>query len=122
MVKKIKLSNSKFKSFDLTNMCTPATIYFILSLIGVILIGFGNLNNTDKICVGSYNCYVGNSITIFILNAVYILFWTFILDLMCKSGYSNLSWLVLLLPFIVMFITFVTLMVKEPLSAKPFMK
>lgn len=110
----MKLSkNPGFKSFDLTNMCTPATIYFVLSLVGVILVGFNNVNNKDKICIGDYNCYVGNNITIFILNAVYILFWTFILDLMCKSGYSSLSWFVLLLPFIIMFVTFLTLMVSN---------
>ena len=121
----MKLSKmTRAQSFDLGNMCTPATIYFMISLLGIILIGFNNLDNSDKICIGDYNCYVGNSITIFILNAVYILFWTFVLDLMCKSGYSSLSWFILLLPFIIMFITFITLMVprKESMSFKNVMR
>lgn len=99
--------------FDLTNMCTPATIYFVISLIGLIIIGLNNLDNNDKVCVGDMYCYVGNNTTVFILNAIYILFWTFILDLMCKGGYSTLSWFVLLLPFIIVFIVFVVLMVKD---------
>ena len=110
MARKLKLAS---QSFDLRNMCTPATIYFVISLIGLILIGVGNLDNNDKLCIGEYNCYVGNNTTIFILNAIYILFWTFILDLMCKAGYSSLSWFVLLLPFIILFIVFAVLMVKE---------
>jgi hypothetical protein len=111
MARKMKIIPRQ--SFDLRNMCTPATIYFVISLIGLILIGVNNLDNSDKVCIGNYNCYVGNNTTIFILNAIYILFWTFILDLMCKAGYSSLSWFVLLLPFIILFIIFVTLMVKE---------
>jgi len=101
MARKIKMSRP---GFDLRNMCTPATIYFIISMIGLILIGINNLDNNDNLCVGNY-CYVGNSI--FVINALYVLFWTFILDLMCKSGYSSLSWFVLLLPFII-FIIFST--------------
>jgi hypothetical protein len=112
MARKIRLARPT-SSFDLTNMCTPATIYFVLSLIGLIMVGLNNLNNHDKVCIGNYNCYVGNNTTIFILNAIYILFWTFILDLMCKGGYSSLSWFVLLLPFIILFIVFAVLMVKD---------
>lgn len=110
MARKIKISR---QSFDLRNMCTPATIYFVISLIGLILVGVNNLDNSDRVCVGDYNCYVGNNTTIFIINAIYILFWTFVLDLMCKAGYSSLSWFILLLPFIILFIVFATLMVKE---------
>ena len=111
MARKMKISSPK--KFDLRNMCTPATIYFVISLIGLILIGVNNLENNDKLCVGNYNCYVGNNTTIFILNAIYILFWTFILDLMCKAGYSSLSWFILLLPFIILFIAFLSLMVNN---------
>jgi hypothetical protein len=110
MARKIKISR---QNFDLRNMCTPATIYFVISLIGLILVGVNNLDNSDRVCVGDYNCYVGNNTTIFIVNAIYILFWTFVLDLMCKAGYSSLSWFILLLPFIILFIVFATLMVKE---------
>ena len=100
------------KEFDLMKLCTPASIYFVISLIGLILMGVGNLDNNDKLCIGNYSCYVGNNTIIFVLNAIYILFWTFILDLMCKSGYSSLSWFVLLLPFILIFIFLAMVMVK----------
>jgi hypothetical protein len=97
--------------FNLLNMCTPATIYFVLSLISLILLGIGNLENSDKLCIGNYSCYVGNNTIVFVLNAIYILFWTFVLDLMCKAGYSSLSWIVLLLPFILIFLFLFMVMV-----------
>lgn len=99
-------------SFDLKNMCTPATIYFVVSLVLLILLGIGNMDTPDRLCIGEYNCYVGNNTVIFILNAIYILFWTFILDLMCKNGYSSISWFVLLLPFILSFLFLAMVMVR----------
>ena len=99
-------------NFDLAKMCTPATIYFIISLIGLILLGVGNLGNIDRLCIGSYSCNVGNNTVIFVLNALYILFWTFVLDLMCKTVYGSLSWFVLLLPFILAFMFLAMVMVK----------
>ena len=119
MAKKIKISKkSNFKEFDLRNMCTPATIYFMISVIGLVLVAITN-SDSEELCIGDYNCYVGNNSIIFILNAVYILFWTFILDLMCKSGYSSLSWFVLLLPFVILFILFTQIMVEGNRNGKP---
>jgi len=101
-------------SFDLRKMCTPATIYFIISLIGLILLGISNLETTDRLCIGDYSCYVGNNTVVFVLNAIYILFWTFVLDLMCKNGYGSLSWFILLLPFILTFLFLAMIMIKSP--------
>ena len=98
--------------FDLTHLCTPATIYFVISLIGLILLGIGNIGNDERLCIGDYSCNVGNNTIIFVLNAVYILFWTFVLDLMCKNGYGSISWFVLLLPFILAFMFLAMVMVK----------
>ena len=106
---------AKFKprsKFDLLDLCTPATIYFVISLIGLIILGVGNLGNNERLCIGDYSCYVGNNTIIFVLNAIYILFWTFVLDLMCKNGYNSLSWFVILLPFILAFIFLAMVMVK----------
>lgn len=98
--------------FDLRDMCTPATIYFVISLVFLIILGVNNLEDADRLCLGDYSCYVGNNTMVFLLNAIYILFWTFVLDLMCKSGYSTLSWAVLLLPFIITFLVLALVMIK----------
>ena len=90
--------------FDLRKMCTPATIYFLLSLIFLVILGISNLKESERLCLGDYSCYVGNNTIVFLINAVYILFWTFILDLMCKNGYTSLSWIILLFPFVFSFI------------------
>jgi len=110
---RIKSRLNSTKGFDLMNMCTPASIYFIISLIALIILGVSNLGNNDRLCVGSYDCNVGNNTIVFTLNAIYILFWTFLLDLMCKNGYTSISWFVLLLPFLLSFIFLAMVMMKS---------
>ena len=109
-----KIPVSKIPSFDLRNLCTPSTIYFVLSLVFLIIMGLYNLKDTSRLCLGDYSCYVGNNTMIFLLNAVYILFWTFILDLLCKSGYSSLSWFILVLPFLLTFMFLAYIMINSP--------
>ena len=114
MAKLKKIPVARIPSFDLRKLCTPATIYFVISLVFLIVMGLYNLNDSNRLCLGDYSCYVGNNSIIFILNAIYILFWTFILDLMCKSGYSSLSWFVLVLPFLLSFVLLAFMMIKSP--------
>jgi len=109
---KLKTVSSTATPFDLRKMCTPATLYFSISLILLIIMGVQNLEDSERLCLGDYSCYVGNNSLIFILNAIYILFWTFLLDLMCKNGYSTLSWFILLLPFILTFLFLAIIMIK----------
>ena len=111
MAKSIKISPTPF---DLRKMCTPATLYFVISLLFLIIIGVSNLNDSERLCVGDYSCYVGNNTLVFLLNGIYILFWTFVLDLMCKNGYTSLSWIVLLLPFILSFAILAWIMLNSP--------
>ena len=89
---------------DFKNLCTPAFIYLMLSVIAFIVIAVQNFGNTTKYCLGEYECYVPNTFVIFIFKAIYILFWTFILNSICKAGYKEISWFLVLLPLLLLFI------------------
>lgn len=91
-------------SFDIYNLCTPSMLYFIISLFGLVIIAFQNFKDKNKLCIGNMNCNVGDNTIVIIIHALYILLWTFILDLMCKNGWGDLSWFLFLLPFIVLFL------------------
>ena len=41
---------------------------------------------------------------VFIVKIIYILFWTWVLNLMCKDGHSGIAWFLVLLPFILLFV------------------
>tara|TARA_B100000902_G_C27020349_1_gene769243 strand:+ start:396 stop:713 length:318 start_codon:yes stop_codon:yes gene_type:complete len=91
---------------DLKKLCTPSFIYFLVSVLSFVLIMIQNLGNTNTFCVGSYSCDVISTFFALVIQAGYILFWTWILDLMCKAGYGEIAWFVLLLPIILFFIIF----------------
>ena len=55
---------------------------------------------------------LGNKLIIFVLNFIYVLFWTFVLDLICKAGYSELSWFIVLIPILLFFLFFGIVMYK----------
>ena len=63
-----------------------------------------NFGNTTKYCVGQYRCQVPNTFSMFLFKALYILFWTFVLNAICKAGYKEVSWFMVLLPIILLFI------------------
>jgi hypothetical protein len=89
---------------NLKELCTPSLVYFVISIISLAVVLLQNLGNTNSYHVGSFSCRVPNTAFIFIVKLIYILFWTWVLNLICKDGYSELSWLLVLLPFILLFV------------------
>ena len=88
----------------LSQLCTPSVVYFVISIIGVVVSIFQNMGNSQKYCLGSFACNVPSTIAVFIVKFVYIFFWTWVLNLMCKDGYTNIAWFLVLIPFILLFI------------------
>jgi hypothetical protein len=88
----------------LKQLCTPAALYFVISMIGLLMIVFQNLGNSESYNIGSFSCRVPSTILVFVVKFIYIVFWTYVLNLICKDGHVGLSWLLVLLPFILLFV------------------
>jgi hypothetical protein len=88
----------------LKELCTPAKIYFIISIVALLIVLLQNLGHNSSYHVGSFSCRVPRTTIVFIVKLIYILFWTWILNLICKDGHSGISWLLVLLPFILLFV------------------
>ena len=95
-------------NYGLRNLCTPAYIYLVISLISLFIILYQNQYNSTTYCMGNYSCEVSNLALIFVIKLIYILLWTWILNLICVTGAPMISWVLLLFPFILMFI-FITM-------------
>ena len=85
------------------SLCTPAFIFFILSVISLFIMLFDNLENTHSYCFGNVSCNVANTSTIFIVEILFIVFWTCFLNFICSRGYANVAWFILLFPYILLF-------------------
>jgi hypothetical protein len=89
---------------NLKQLCTPALVYFVISMIGIALAVVQNLGNDRQYTLGSFSCEVPSTILVFVVKVIYILFWTWILNLICKDGYTNISWFLVLFPLILLFV------------------
>jgi hypothetical protein len=89
---------------SLKELCSPSLVYFLISIISLAVVLLQNLGNKNSYHVGSFSCRVPNTYVIFIIKLIYILFWTWILNLICKDGHTEISWLLVLLPFILLFV------------------
>jgi hypothetical protein len=85
-------------------LCTPAYVYLVISVIALVLMGFQNVGNSTEYCAGSYSCAVNSTILVFVVKILYVIFWTWILNLICKAGAPIVSWVLVLLPFVLMFL------------------
>ena len=54
--------------------------------------------------LGTFSSRVPNTSVIFIVKILYILFWTWILNLICRDGHANIAWFLVLVPFILVFL------------------
>lgn len=96
-------------------MCTPAQIYLVVSVIMMILSYFGmtaisqqlTMNQNGHPALHSLNfTYQKDSNTSYVVQAVFIVLWTWLLSYLCNKGYSELSWFLVLLPWVLMFLAF----------------
>ena len=69
------------------NICAPALLYLILGILSIFILIQKNIDNTS----------------IFV-KVFFIIIWTWFLNFLCKNGYETVSWILVLLPFIVLII------------------
>ena len=94
----------------INNFCTPAKLYFIISVILLVISLYYDItrNDKDKICLGKLSCKLENKPVFYLLNVLFILLWAFVLNLLCRFGWSRLSWFLFLFPYIILGILFLT--------------
>ncbi len=68
---------------NVSSLCTPAMIYFVISFIYLIISSFSNFN-----------------VLSIISKIFFILVWSWILNYLCISGYTIISWILVLLPVV----------------------
>jgi len=87
------------------NLCPPAMLYLVLSTISFLGILMQNCQDPKKYKVGLYKVDIPcHNALFFIAKAIYILAWACILQFLCKKGYKTVSWFLVLLPIIGMFL------------------
>ena len=102
----------------LKQLCTPAYVYFIISVLAIAMSVVQNIVNSKKYSLGSFSCNVPSCMLVFVLKIVYIIFWTWVLNLMCKDGHNEIAWFLVLLPFVLLFVIISMVMMSQKKKVK----
>ena len=70
---------------NFSKLCTPAMIYFVISMIALVISIFTNF-----------------SILSLLIKGFFIMVWSLFLNYLCKSGFSVVSWILVLFPLFIM--------------------
>ena len=92
------------QSTGLKNLCPPALLYLVISFSAIFVMALQNYTNDKVYCLGYYSCNVPSVYLVFLVKIIYIVFWTWILNLICRSGSPIISWLLVLFPLILFFV------------------
>ncbi len=86
---------SNLNSFmQLKKLCTPALVYFMLSITSIMLLLIFTLTNKK---LRSKRFMI---INVLLIHFVTVLFWSFILNLICKYVDIRVSWFLVLFPYV----------------------
>ena len=89
---------------SIRKLCSPAYVYLVISVIAIVALMFQNAGNQNKYQCGDFESQVPSVGAVFLAKGLYVAFWTFILDALCKAGYNQVSWFLVLLPFVMFFV------------------
>jgi hypothetical protein len=76
-------------NFDFGKYCTPAQLYLVLGAIGIISAAFSKF-----------------SIETLLTQSLFLVVWAWVLNWLCSKGFKAISWILVLLPFIMALFTY----------------
>ena len=73
---------------DFTKLCNPAKLYLVVSVLGLV-----------------YRLFQRFSIVTLGTNFIFVILWTMVLNWLCSVGMKIVSWILVLLPYLMMFLS-----------------
>ena len=87
------------------SLCTPAQVYLAISLVAILSMLVQNCQDHTVYRIGDMVVKTPcHNLAFFAVKLLYIALWTWLLNVLCKKGFSSISWLLVLLPIIAMFV------------------
>jgi energy-coupling factor transporter transmembrane protein EcfT len=77
--------------FSISSFCLPAKIYLALAILSIVI----------SLIISVETIYAS------IIHFIFAIFWTWVLNLICKSGFSVVSWILVLIPIFIYIIVII---------------
>jgi len=96
---------------QIKSLCTPAQIYFFLSMFSILAIMSQNAMQSRIYRIGAYSVPTPfTNIVTFLMKIISIVIWTYILKYLCDHGFMGVVWFLVLLPIVFMFVVICVVM------------
>lgn len=88
--------------FQVHHLGAPAKLYFWGSLLAMALSAVHNWSAGDQsmYLLGPVHCGVPHCGLVFLVKLVAVIFWTYILNLICRDGHTMLAWVLVAVPLL----------------------
>lgn len=93
------------------SLCRPAQFYFVISVAAYIIVLLQNFGATETFTLGVYSRPHSMPWLVLLLNALYILIWTWALNIICRIN-PKISWVIVLFPFVLLFLALGVMVLK----------
>ena len=92
-------------SIGIVNLCPAAYFYLVISIIAIVVMRLNIFGTNQVFCLGTYNCdaSISETSTVIWIKIVYVLFWTWVLNIVCRKITPEIAWLFALAPFLLFF-------------------
>ena len=100
--------------WNFVGLCLPAQIYFVISIIGLLVLAITNTaGDPNTLLIGSMRMYVPSVLLVFVWKFIYIVFWTYVLNLICNDSHADISWLLISIPLLLSIIAVLVLILSQ---------
>lgn len=80
--------------------CTPSQIYLAIAVVSILFNILENMTKKNGYHILGIRIPGISAILVFLLQVLYVFAWSWFLNFLCKKGYTNISWFLVLLPYV----------------------
>lgn len=92
-------------SIGIVNLCPAAKIYLIISTVAMIIMSLNVFGTNHVFCIGTDDCESPiNVVSLYLLKILYVIFWTWVLNVICRKVSMGLALAIALVPFLLFFV------------------
>ena len=92
-------------SIGIVSLCPAAKIYLLISVIAMIVMSLNVFGTNHVFCIGSSTCESPiNVVSLYLLKILYVVFWTWVLNVICRKVSMGLALAIALVPFLLFFV------------------
>lgn len=79
-------------------LCSPSLLFLVVSIVILVISFFQNISFRSSLSLGKVKNEIHMTAFVYLFVGIAIIFWTFLIDKMCKLGYKQVSWGLFVVP------------------------